>query len=346
MTAGGNLFAQQEANRKASRRLVAGFILFIAWLGFGGDLVWYLSTRDAVDAYGSSAAHIFPGVGILLTAFAGMMAWGGYRFGPTMLLKATGAREIESPSTEAEQRLVNVVEEMAIAAGARRPSIWIVPDDHPNAFATGIRSDESHIAVTEGLMNELTREELQAVVGHEMGHIVNLDVRLMTLLTALVGAVAIIHEGGFRMMRFGGGGRRSRSSNDKGGGGILVVVLLVLWVISWLIAPLVTRYMVMKVGRTREFLADAMSAQFTRNPGALAEALTKLGTSTIPPKAIPKSSAQLCISDPYHSKWDEREGKLANLMATHPPLRERVRRLRTMAYQAHDTLAAPVESVV
>ena len=347
MTAGGNLFAQQEANRKASRRLIAGFILFIAWLGFGGDLIWYLSTRDAVDAYGSSAAHIFPGVGILLTGFAAMMAWGGYRFGPTVLLKATGAREIESPSTEAEQRLVNVVEEMSIAAGARRPSIWIVPDDHPNAFATGIRSDESHIAVTQGLMNELTREELQAVVGHEMGHIVNLDVRLMTLLTALVGAVAILHEGGFRMMRFGGGGRRSRSSNDKGGGGILVVVLLVLWLISWLIAPLVTRYMVMKVGRTREFLADSMSAQFTRNPGALAEALTKLGTSTIPPKAIPKSSAQLCISDPYHSKWDEREGRLANLMATHPPLRERVRRLRTMAYQAHDALLeAPVESVV
>ena len=137
-------------------------------------------------------------------------------------------------------------------------------------------------------------------------------------------------------MRFSGGGRRSRSSSKGGGGGPLVVVLLVVWIISWLIAPLVTRYMVMKVGRSREFLADAMSAQFTRNPGALAEALTKLGESTIPPKAIPKSSAQLCISDPYHSKWDEREGRLANLMATHPPLRERVRRLHEMAY-----LAAP-----
>ncbi len=332
MSAGANLFAQQEANRKASRRLVAGFIIFIAWLGFGGDLIWYLSTRDAVNAYGSSATHMFPGVGILLTAIAAAMAWGGYRFGPTVLLKATGAREIETPSGEAEQRLVNVVEEMAIAAGARKPSIWIVPDDHPNAFATGIRSDESHVAVTEGLLNELNREELQAVVGHEMGHIVNLDVRLMTLLTALVGAVAILHEGGFRMMRFGGGGRRSRSSNDKGGGGILVVVLLVLWIVSWLIAPLVTRYMVMKVGRQREYLADAMSAQFTRNPGALASALFRLAESKIPPTAIPKSSAQLCISDPYHSKWDEREGRMANLMATHPPLRERVRRLNEMAY--------------
>lgn len=338
MSANGNLFAQQEANRKASRRLVAGFIIFIAWLGFGGDLIWYLSTRDAVDAYGSSATHIFPGVGLLLTAIAAGMAWGGYRFGPVALLKLTGAREVETPSTEAEQRLVNVVEEMAIAAGAPRPAIWIVPDDHPNAFATGIRTDQSHVAVTEGLLTQLNREQLQAVVGHEMGHIVNLDVRLMTLLTALVGAVAVIHEGGFRMMRFGGGGRRSRSSSDKGGGGVLVIVLLVLWIISWILAPLVTRYMVMKVGRSREFLADAMSAQFTRNPGALAEALTRLAESDIPPKAIPKSSAQLCISDPYHSKWDEREGKLANLMATHPPLRERVRRLRAMAYQAPEIL--------
>ena len=333
MTAGGNLFAQQEANRKASRRLVAGFIIFIAWLGFGGDLIWYLSTKNAVDAYGSSATHIFPGVGILLTLFAAGMAWSGYKFGATVLLKATGAREIDTPSNEDEQRLVNVVEEMSIAAGAKKPHIWIVPDDHPNAFATGIRSDESNIAVTEGLLRHLNREQLQAVVAHEMGHIVNLDVRLMTLLTALVAAVAIMHNGGFRMMRFGGGGRgRSRSSKDSGAR-ILVVVLLVLWVVSWIIAPLVTRYMVMKVGRSREFLADAMSAQFTRNPAALAEALETIGTSTIRPKAIPKSSAQLCIADPYHSKWDEREGRMADLMATHPPLRERVRRLREMAYQ-------------
>ena len=208
-----------------------------------------------------------------------------------------------------------------------------------------IRSTESHVAVTRGLLDQLNREQLQAVVGHEMGHIVNLDVRLMTLLTALVGAVALIHEGGFRMMRFGGGGRRSRSSSDKGGGGILVIILLVLWIISWILAPLITRFMVMKVGRSREYLADAMSAQFTRNTGALAEALTRLAESNIPPKAIPKSSAQLCISDPYHSKWDEREGKLANLMATHPPLRERVRRLRAMAYQPPEAVGAGAGSV-
>jgi heat shock protein HtpX len=223
---------------------------------------------------------------------------------------------------------------MSIAAGAPKPRLWIVPDDAPNAFATGIRPQEGHIAVTEGAIGLLNRQELQAVVAHEMGHIMNYDVRLMTLLTALVGMVAIIHNNAFRMMRFGGGGGRRSRSKDKGGaGGILVLVLLVLWIVSWIIAPIVTRFMVMKVGRSREYLADAMSAQFTRDPGALADALTKIGASTAVPDAIPKSSAQMCISDPFHSDVNERVGRFADLMATHPPLRERVERLRAMAYQ-------------
>jgi len=333
MTAAGNLFAQQEANRKASRRLVAGFIIFVAWLGFGGDIIWYLATRDSPDGAG---VHVFPFAGLLMTLFAAAIAWAGYRFGATMLMSASNAREIETPSTEAEQRLVNVVEEMSVASGVRKPRIWIVPDDAPNAFATGVKPQEGHLAVTEGALSTLSRDELQAVVAHEMGHIANYDVRLMTLLTALVGMVAVIHNLGFRMGRIGGRGR-SRS-NKGGGGGILVIVLLVLWVVSWLIAPIVTRLMVMKVGRSREFLADAMSAQYTRNPAALADALVKIGGSNIKPRAIPKSSAQLCIADPYHSSWDEREGRVADLMATHPPLRERVKRLREMAYQNAGTV--------
>lgn len=329
MSAAGNLFAQQEANRKASRRLVAGFILFVAWLGFGGDIIWYLATRNSPDGGG---VHVFPVAGLLMTLFALVVAWAGYRFGATMLMNASRAREVETPSTDAEQRLVNVVDEMSIASGIRRPHIWIVPDSAPNAFATGVKPEDAHLAVTEGALDTLSRDELQAVIAHEMGHIANYDVRLMTLLTALVGMVAMIHNIGFRMGRFGGGRGRSRSSRDSGGG-IVVVVLLVLWVISWLIAPIVTRLMVMKVGRSREFLADAMSAQYTRNPGALADALVKIGGSDIKPRAIPKSSAQLCIADPYHSRWDERQGRVADLMATHPPLRERVKRLREMAYQ-------------
>jgi heat shock protein HtpX len=283
-----------------------------------------------------SGVHIFPGLGLLLLAMAGGMAWWGYNFGATSLVKATGAQEIVTPETDQERQLVNVVEEMAIAAGARKPHIWLVPDAAPNAFATGVHLEDAHLAVTQGLLDTLNREELQAVVGHEMGHIVNLDVRLMTLLTALVGIVALIHNNAFRVMRFGGSGGSGRSRSSKKGGdgmGVLVIVLLVVWIISWIIAPLVTRYMASKVGRSREFLADTMSAQFTRNPGALAQALEKIGGSTIKPKMIPKSSAQLCIADPFHSAWGDREGKFADLMATHPPLLERVKRLRAMAYQ-------------
>lgn len=348
MTTAGNLFAQQEANRKASRRLVAGFVLFIAWLGFGGDFIWYLASRNAAGPDTYSGVHIFPGLGLFLLMIAGAMAWWGYNFGATSLIKATGAREIDTPATDQERQLVNIVEEMSIAAGATKPHIWLVPDAAPNAFATGVHLGDAHLAVTQGLLDTLNREELQAVVGHEMGHIVNLDVRLMTLLTALVGVVALIHNNAFRVMRFGGSGGRSRSrSSSKGGGGmgIVIVVLLVVWIISWIIAPLVTRYMAMKVGRSREFLADTMSAQFTRNPAALAQALEKIGGSTVKPKMIPKSSAQLCIADPYHSVWGDREGKFADLMATHPPLRERVRRLREMAYQnagTGDSLQSPL----
>jgi len=338
MTAGGNLFAQQEANRKASRRLIAGFVIFVAWLGFGGDLIWYLASRNGgMEGYG---VHVFPGIGLLLMAFAAATAWAGYNFGATMLIKSTGAKEILTPETEAEQRLMNVVEEMTIAAGTAKPRVWLVPDDAPNAFATGVKPTESHIAVTEGAIATLNREELQAIVAHEMGHIVNYDVRLMTLLTALVGMVALVNSSTFRVMRLGGGRRGSRSSSrgKDGGVGLLVVVLLVVWVISWAIAPLVTRFVAMKVGRSREYLADAMSAQFTRNPGALASALEKIGSSKVKPKAIPKSSAQLCIADPFHSAWDERQGRFADLMATHPPLRERVQRLRAMAYQGGEAV--------
>ncbi|HEY4953921.1 MAG TPA: M48 family metalloprotease [Gemmatimonadaceae bacterium] len=336
-----NLFAQQEANRKASRRLVAGFIIFIAWLGFGGDIIWYLWSSSNASARASeglpyAGIHIIPGLGMTLLLIAGVMAWWGYRFGATSLVHATGATEIIEPSTDAERRLVNVIDEMTIAAGVARPRIWLIPDRAPNAFATGVHLGDAHIAVTQGLLDSCTREELQAVVAHEMGHVANLDVRLMTLLTALIGVVALVHNAAFRWMRFGGGpriGGRFRSRDNKGAG-ILVVVLLVVWLVSWVIAPLVTRYMATKVGRSREFLADAMSAQFTRNPGALADALEKIGSSTDKPVAIARSSAQLCIVDPFHSVWGDREGRFADLMATHPPLRERVARLRAMAYQA------------
>src|SRR5204863_9545002 len=134
----GNLFQQQEANRRRTTWLVIGFVLFFAWLGFGGDYVWALS----------SPHHPFPFLGILLTGVAIVAAWYAYKTGPEKVLWATGAHEVIDPQTDNERELVNVVEEMAIAAGVPRPRIWVVPDDDPNAFATGHDPRDSHVAVT------------------------------------------------------------------------------------------------------------------------------------------------------------------------------------------------------
>jgi heat shock protein HtpX len=340
-----NLFEQQEANRRRTRWLVVAFIAFFAWLGFGGDWILYELTRGAPpNAY----RHVFPWVGIVLTTFSALIAAYAWKTGPNKVLWSTGAREIATPSGDTETRLVNVVEEMAIASGLPRPRIWIIPDTDPNAFATGLDAEHAHIAVTEGLLLTCSRDELQAVIAHEMGHVQNLDVRLMTFLAALVGAVALMSDGMTRMLRggvrfgsFGGGRPRGKRDNL----GPLVLVLLALWILSWLIAPFVTRLLALGVSRKREFLADAMSAQFTRNPLALASALEKIEHADAPTTSIKRGSAHLCIADPLGRKSSLREGKLADLFGTHPPMAIRVARLKAMGYQEQKRVDAAVSGL-
>jgi len=248
------------------------------------------------------------------------------------VLWATGAWEIVEAATSAQKQYVNVVEEMAIAAGQPRPRIWVVPDPDPNAFATGRDPQHASIAVTEGLLARLNREELQGVVAHEMAHIANWDTRLMTLLAAMLGAIALMSDGLGRMMRGGvrvGGG--SRGGGKKGNP--LGLILLVLWVFTLLIAPVVSRLLAMAVSRRREFLADATGSQFTRNPMALASALEKLEDEPAPTRTITQGAAHLCIVDPAERKVSNRSGFLGDVFASHPPMRERVARLRGMAYQ-------------
>jgi heat shock protein HtpX len=328
----GNLFQQQEANRRRTTWLVIGFVVFFAWLGFGGDLIAYLSTIDsAPGAY----RHEFPWLGVVMTVVGASIAWYAYRTGPRKVLWAAGAREIAQPANDQERQLVNVVEEMAIAAGLPRPKIWIVEDDDPNAFATGHEPADAHVAVTRGLLTLCSRDELQAVIGHELGHVKNLDVRLMTTLAALIGAILLMRDGVGRMMRHGrigrvrGGGSRG---GKKGGAGALIAVLLALWIVSWIIAPLITQLLALAVSRRREFLADAMSAQFTRNPLALASALEKLEHAAAPTGSIKRGAAHLCIVDPLGRRISEREGWLADRLATHPPMNKRITILKGMGY--------------
>jgi heat shock protein HtpX len=324
-----NLFAQQEANRRRSRWLVIGFVAFFAWLGFGGDLIYYLSTEAGGPG---EYRHVFPWLGLAMTAIAGGMTAYAWRKGPENVLWSTGATELLHPGTPQEIQLVNVVDEMAIASGMPRPRLYVIRDPDPNALTTGLNPQSASIAVTDGLLRICDREELQAVLAHEMGHIRNLDMQLMTLLASLVGTVALISEGVGRMLRGRRGVRLSGGSRGKKGNP-LVIVLLVLWILSWILAPLITRMLALGVSRKREYLADAMAAQFTRNPLALASALQKIEREHAPTAAIAKGAAHLCIADPLGRGVTSREGWLADRLATHPPMAIRISRLRAMAYQ-------------
>lgn len=323
-----DLFSQQEANRRRSRWIVIGFILFFAWLGFGGDWIYFQLTRNNPPG---EYRHLLPLLGFSMSALAAGLAWHGYRSGPERVLWATGARELTNPLTPEHRQLVNIVEEMAIASGVPRPRIHLVPDTDPNAFATGNHPTRAHVAVTEGLLTTLSRDELQAVIAHEMGHIKNLDVQLMTLLAGLVGAIAIMSDGMWRILRRGGRiGGLSRKKNDLGP---VLIIVIVLWIVSWMLAPLVTRLLALGVSRRREYLADAMSAQFTRNPMALATALEKIEAVSGPTGSMKHGTAHLCIADPLGRRVNASDSRVSDLFGTHPPMALRVARLKAMAYQ-------------
>lgn len=228
--------------------------------------------------------------------------------------------------------MLNVVAEMSIASGQPHPAVYVIPDHDPNAFATGKDPRNSSIAVTEGLLSILNRDELQGVVAHEMSHIRNYDIRLMTVIAALMGAVLLLSDWAGRSMRFGGR-RRSKSSGQLAG------LLFVLWLVGIILAPIIGQMMAMAVSRKREFLADASAAELTRNPAALADALQKLEMASEPTASIKRGAAHLCIVDPLGRKLNSKVGFTAELFGTHPPIQQRITALRAMAYQYTSTPA-------
>ena len=337
-----NLFEQQRLNRRRSTIVVTIFMLFFAWIGFGGDLAFYLLT---VELDPEQYHHTIPwiGIGTIILAF-GMVSY-ARRTGPKKILWATGAWELVAPKRQEEQMLVNVVEEMSIASGLPRPKIWIVPEQDPNAFTTGTDEAASHVAVTEGLLDTLNRDELQGVIAHEMAHIKNHDAKLMTLLAALIGMIALMSDAAWRSLRVGrGGGGRAKTGGRGGKKGGLGAIILVVWLLSLLVAPLLSRILALGVSRKRELLADASGAQFTRNPAALAGALRKIEDAKSATKAIGRGSAHLCIADPLGRRLTHKQGFIADLLATHPPMALRVARLKAMAFQYERTGVLP-ESV-
>ena len=335
--AGRDLFSQQESNRRKSSWLLLGFVFFFAWVGFGGDIALYLMQSDIE---GVGYRHTVPWLGIVATLVAAGSAWAAWRWGDRQVLWSTRAMELIEPATDEQRRLVNVADEMAIASGMPRPRLWIVPDADLNAFATGREPSSASIAVTEGLIASLDRDELQAVIAHEYAHVARYDTRLMTLVAAMVGAIALVSDGMGRFLWHGGRIGRSagatlggvgRSAGKRGGGKSAAgIIVLVLWLLTLVVAPIVSRLLAMAISRKREFLADATAAQYTRNPAALVRALEKLDGARTPTLSVGRGASHLCIVDPSDRRFQRWKGFAGDVMASHPPIEARIARLREM----------------
>lgn len=322
-----NLFEEQARNRRMTWLIIGVFVLFLAFLGFGVDLfvLGYDATRSA-----RRGEVPIPLAAAIATLFAGGSAWFGFRYGDQAVLASSLARPI-APDDPAARVLMNVVTEMAIASGLPMPKVFVVDDPDPNAFATGRDPDHASIAVTTGLLMAMNREELQGVIAHEMAHVRNYDIRTMTVVAALLGAVLLLADWTSRVRL-----RGPRSRDDDGGGGLsgpLGLVVFLVWLAAIVLAPLVGQLLATAVSRQREYLADASGAELTRNPLGLAKALQKLEAATAPTVRIARGTAHLCITDPLNRAIDNQEGFVADLFATHPPIHDRIARLEAMGYQ-------------
>ena len=248
--------------------------------------------------------------------------------GDSILLALAKAKKI---GPDDAPRLFNVVEEMKIASGLEKmPDIYIIDDPALNAFATGRNPDKASVAITSGLLERLNRDELQGVIGHEISHIQNRDVLLMSICGVMLGTIVILSWYASRVFMYGAlssstGGRRS-SSRDSGGGAAQVVILVV-GLILMILAPILAQLIYYAISRKREYLADASSALYTRYPEGLASALEKIGASSQQLKSANQATAPMYIINPLH-----KEGiSASDLTSTHPPISERVRILRSMA---------------
>ena len=322
-----NLYEQQQSNRRKTWLVMLAFVALFLFLGIGFD-TFYIGAGRGVLPIGSVIAL---GVGSVSAATS-------YFSGDRAVLLSTRAQPVEELAAGANaddtlklRQLENVVDEMSIASGLPRPKVYVVPDADPNAFATGRDPAHASLAVTRGLLDTLDREELQGVVAHEMSHIRNLDVRVMTIVAALTGAVALLADWARRGMMWGGGRRRDR--NDERGGGVAGIIFFAVWLIAVLLAPLLAQLLAMMVSRRREYLADASGAELTRNPLGLARALDKIESAATPTVTVNRGTAHLCIADPLGRPMNLREGAWANLFASHPPMASRIAALKEMAYQ-------------
>jgi len=301
-------FYDQIGTNKRESLLLAAFVVIV--LGVLGFAIGYA-------VVGSPSGGIaVTGLALIVGSLSGVATYFG---GDKLVLTVSGAKPVDEASAP---QLMNVVREMAIAANLPMPAVYIIEDSAPNAFATGRDPAHASVAVTSGLLEKLDREELQGVLGHELSHVRNFDIRFALVVGVMVGAIAILADF-FLRFTFWGGGRRS--SNREGGGGAQAIIFVIAIVLA-ILAPIISRFIQLAVSRQREYLADASSVELTRNPYGLERALAKISGDQEVLEVANRGTQHMYFTNPI-KKFEARS---SNLMSTHPPTLDRINRLRQL----------------
>ena len=303
------MYEQIASNKRKTFLLLFVAFALLAALGYAIGLI-----------YGTG----WVGFGIAI-AIAVLLQLGAYFSGDKLVLASARARAV---TPEEEPRLHNVVEGLAIAAGIPKPTVYVVPEQAPNAFATGRDPEHSSIAVTQGLLDIMDRVELEGVIGHEMSHVVDRDILYGTIVATVIGAIVLISEFFMRSWLWGGFGGR-RGGRDNGGGGGLELIVFAVGFALVILAPIFGQLIQLATSRNREYLADAQGAMLTRYPPGLISALKKIKDAPHAMRSANNATAHLWLDQPSRVPG-QGTGRLERLFSTHPPIEDRIRRLEEM----------------
>lgn len=308
-----NIYEASAINKRKSLIVLVGFIVFV------GIAVWVMSQAMAYYFDYAPGGLGFVGIAFMIS---GIMSFVGYYTSDQIILTISGAHPAERKK---DFLFYTVSENLSIASGIPKPKLYIIEDSAPNAFATGRDPNTAVICATRGLLDNLSRTELEGVIAHEMSHIKNYDTRLASIVAVLVGIVVLLGDW-FLRMSFFGSGKRSRDSEGGQIGAIFVVLGLVFAILSPIAATLIQ----LAISRRREFLADVGSVSLTRQPGGLISALEKISKDTEALEAANKATAHMYIINPFKGKVHGSRAWFAGLFNTHPPLTERIKALQKM----------------
>lgn len=300
-----NIYEQVDANKKKSLLIIAGFIAFVVLVAY-------------VMAVALDFGPAFIGWALILS---GLMSLGSYYYSDKIILTLSGAR----PASKREDfNLYTVTENLVQVARIPMPKLYVIDDSAMNAFATGRDPEHAVVVATTGILERLDRTELEGVIAHELSHVKNYDIRLMSLVTILVGVITLLADWFLRMSFWGG--RRSRDDRDSGQ---LQAVFMIAGLVLALISPIIATLIKLAISRRREFLADASGVALTKYPDGLARALEKLSRDKEPLEAANKATAHLYIVNPLMNLHGS-VGMFAGLFSTHPPIQDRIKALRQM----------------